>query len=69
MRRNLFYNCKVSPHFISCDISETDAVGLKLCKSIMKVPIVGWTAREEFDTAKLREYFDVLCFEFYEPKA
>ena len=67
VRRNLLSNFKTRPHFISCNIGDCSAFGLRLCMLMFHPMTVGWTVREELDTAKLRSDFNILVFEFYMP--
>ena len=67
VRRNLLSNFKTRPHFISCNIGDCRALGLRLCMLMFHPMTVGWTVREELDSAKLRSDFNILVFEFYMP--
>ncbi len=66
-RRHLLYNARTRPHFISCNIGEYGAFGVRLCMALFHPVSVGWTVREEIDSAKLRSDFNILVFEFYMP--
>ncbi len=66
-RRNLLSNLRTRPHIIACSIGECDALGVRLCLGLFKPLSVAWTVREELDSARLRNDFNILVFEFYAP--
>lgn len=63
----LVENILSRPHFIAYNHKTDDVFGLKLCRSLFKIPCFAWTIRSEKEADVCKPRYDAIIFERFLP--
>jgi hypothetical protein len=65
--RNLLFNTKTEPDFLSCSLRDRKKISLQLCRLVYRVPIVSWVVRDLKEYETVRTEGGIVVFEGIEP--
>lgn len=66
--QNLLFNFITKPDFIAFNHKTPKLLGLKLCRTLYKTPLVAWTIKSSSELEKVYNFFDAYIFEGFIPK-